>query len=168
MSEFTPSGSVAREALIEGLLAEFDEASLTVTGDCMRPALVPGERVRIVSARRRPARLGDIVLVNHAQGLRLHRVIWKGPAAWRTKGDRSFHADPRVEPRHVLGTVLAAESGRDVRSGWRKATLRSLAGALTARLRSALGVAAVLAAARLAAPPAAQAQTCSFTTPGAR
>jgi hypothetical protein len=157
---------MAREVLFEGLLDAFEQASLTVTGDCMRPVLVPGQRVRLASTRHHPARLGDIVLVNHTYGLRLHRLIWKGPRAWRTKGDRSRHADARVEPRHVLGTVFAAEDGRDVRRGWRSATLRSLAGAVAARLRSAI-LPASLGVVLTLSPAAARAQTCSFTTPGA-
>ena len=161
MTELATSGAADREALLAGLLAEFPEASLTVTGDCMRPTLLPGERVRIAPLARRPARLGDIVLVNHAHGLRLHRVIWKGPRRWRTKGDRSRHADPRVARLHVLGTVVGVEGGRDVRRGWRTATLRSVAGAVSARLRSAFALAGLLAA-LAASPGAAHAQTCSF------
>jgi hypothetical protein len=118
------------------VLTSFDHVRLSVTGDCMRPLLAPGERVLLAAAARRAPRLGDVVLVRHREGLRLHRLIWRAGRAWRTKGDRSLHFDPRVTPRDVLGVVIGAEDGRDVRRGWRRATLRSLWAGAWARLRA--------------------------------
>lgn len=137
MSASDPTAPV-QEALLSELLESFPHVSLTVTGGCMRPALAPGERVRVVSATRLSPRVGDVVLVRHRQGLRLHRLIWRGPGGWRTKGDASVHADPAVPPEHVLGTAVA--DGRDLRGRWLWATLRSWAGAAAARLRAALVV----------------------------
>jgi hypothetical protein len=165
VSERAPETVVVAPGFVEELLAHFPEALLTVTGDCMRPVLRPGDRVRLESARRRPPRLGDVVLVRQAQGLRLHRLIWKGRRTWRTKGDRSFHADPRLRPQDVIATVAGVEGGADVRRGWRRATLRSLLAAAAVRVRATAAAAVTAGLIALAAAPAG-AQTCTFPASG--
>ena len=86
-------------------------------------------------------RLGDVVLVELPEGLRLHRLIWGPPFvrsnAWRTKGDQAWLWDACTPPEAILGTVIACESG-DPRRGrvWR--TVRSLFGGLLFRLRLVL------------------------------
>ncbi len=79
-------------------------------------------------------RLGDVVLVKHPDGLRLHRLIWRLPfrsRGWRTKGDRSFLADPSVSREDILGVAEAAAPS------WTSilAALCSLTGAAVCKMR---------------------------------
>ena len=99
------------EAIVQTALELFPRVHLTVTGTCMVPALVPGRRVAIVSSARRRPLWGDIVLVRHPEGLRLHRLVWRWPFSrtWLTKGDRAVLCDPRRTAGDVLGTVIALE-----------------------------------------------------------
>ncbi len=125
------------EAVLADCLEAFPHVRLVVTGECMRPALGPGAAVLVARPALRSPRFGDVVLLRHPEGLRLHRLVWGPPLAlrsWRTKGDRSERWDPGISPGDVLGTVIAvegkAQAGRHVR-----VALRSLARALLARLR---------------------------------
>ena len=123
-------------AVIEDLLTSVGDVQMTVTGNCMAPALPEGSVVSLARAGERPPRLGDVVLVRLPAGLRLHRLIWGPPLAWgrwRTKGDRTPSWDPAVAPAQVLASVREADRGpAPVR-----AALGSLARALAAWLRSA-------------------------------
>ncbi|MFA5027738.1 MAG: S24/S26 family peptidase, partial [Candidatus Methylomirabilota bacterium] len=131
---------LARSAVLD-CLAAFPSIRFRVTGDCMRPTLPAGATVTVASAARVRPRLGDIVLVELPEGLRLHRLIWGPPvargSAWRTKGDEAWSWDTRTPPEAVLGTVIACESG-DPRRGRIRRTVRSLLGGLLCRLRLAL------------------------------
>jgi hypothetical protein len=127
------------DAVLDDCLGSFDRLRLTVTGDCMRPSLEPGDTVVLEPARRRPPRFGDVVLLRHPAGLRLHRLIWRPPfLAWRTKADRSAFCDPALRPKDLVATVVASDPHRArTRSGW--SALKSLTAALAVRahLRSA-------------------------------
>ena len=110
----TSTGVSAPDAILRGCLRAFPFVELTVTGECMRPALRPGERVRLVSPDERPPRVGDVVLARHPEGLRLHRLVWGPPFAlpgtfWRTQADRGALWDPALSPADVLGTVVEAD-----------------------------------------------------------
>ena len=123
-------------AVLAECLDTFPHVRLTVTGESMRPALRPGEIVLLARPALRPPRLGDVVLFQHPEGLRLHRLVWGPPLAarsWRTKGDLSRSCDPRISPRDVLGTVIAVE-GRSRPGGHVGPALRSLARLLVDRL----------------------------------
>jgi hypothetical protein len=105
----------------------------------MQPALAGGDRVHLVGRARCQPRFGDVVLVRHPDGLRLHRLVWGPPLApgrrWRTKADRAVLLDPALDPADVLATVVAIEdrpAGRPRRPG---AALLSLARGVAARLR---------------------------------
>jgi hypothetical protein len=98
------------ESLLRGLLGEFQECRLRVTGSCMEPALHEGDSVTLARPTTRAPRFGDIVLVRAPQGLRLHRVLWPMPGlagALRTKGDRSRILDPPLLPVAVVGIVTS-------------------------------------------------------------
>lgn len=129
-----------REVLLRELLDTSPHVRLQVQGDCMAPALLPGDTVLLASSRRRPPRLGDVVLVRLAAGLRLHRLVWGWPRrgrARRTKADRSTHWDPAFEPADVWGAVIGVErAGRGLPPAGRIApALRSMTGALLGRVR---------------------------------
>jgi hypothetical protein len=134
-----PKCPTLEEAVLTDCLAGFDRLRLTVTGDCMRPALEPGDTVVLEPARRTRPRFGDVVLLRQATGLRLHRLVWRPPLLpWRTKGDRAAFCDPALRPEDLLATVVEAHPRRtSTRSGW--SALRSLAEAVAIRfhLRSA-------------------------------
>jgi hypothetical protein len=120
-------------------LDSFPHIRLQVTGECMRPILRHGDVVRIVSTANQAPRLGDIVLVKSAAGLRLHRLVWGPPFAatggqWRTKGDHSSLWDAPVAPEDVLGVVVEVEGPC---FGWR-AAMRQASTALASLGRSVL------------------------------
>jgi hypothetical protein len=95
--------------LIEDALRAFGAVRFRVTGDCMSPAIAPGEEVLVVSAEERPPRFGDVVLVASREGPRLHRLVYAFAGSLRTKGDRAPGFDgPR---RDTLGTVVGVERG---------------------------------------------------------
>lgn len=125
---------VFEDSVLRDCLAGFDRLRLTVTGDCMRPALHPGDTVVLAPVRTAPPRFGDVVLLRHPAGLRLHRLIWRPPGLrWRTKGDRAPFCDPALARADLLATVVASEPERGaVRSAWR--ALVSLASAVGARI----------------------------------
>ena len=126
----TPTGVPRPDGILRDVLGAFPSAFLTVTGDCMLPALAHGERVRLASPARRSPRFGDVVLVRQPEGLRLHRLVWGPPLpgrSWRTQADRGPLWDAAVGPGDVLGTVVdvVRPSGpRRVGSGF--TSLRSL------------------------------------------
>jgi hypothetical protein len=125
---------VFEETVLRDCLAGFDRLRLTVSGDCMRPTLHPGDTVVLAPARTAPPRFGDVVLLRHPAGLRLHRLIWSPPGLrWRTKGDRAVFCDPSLARADLLATVIAADPQRgSVRSTGR--ALRSLLSVVGARL----------------------------------
>ncbi len=126
-------GCLADEAL-DDCLAGFDRLRLTVTGGCMSPSLEPGDTVVLEPVRKTAPRFGDVVLLRHPAGLRLHRLVWRPPfLRWRTKADRSPFCDPPLRRQDLLATVVGSAPGRvRVRSGW--AALKSLTAALAVRI----------------------------------
>jgi hypothetical protein len=128
------------EELLRDCLDSFPHVRLTVTGGCMEPALLHGEKVRLVGASRRPPRLGDVVLARQKEGLRLHRLVWGPPvarrgASWRTKADRGLLLDPPLAPDAVLASVEAVEARPGARPRRPGQALVSLVRAIAARLR---------------------------------
>jgi len=128
------------EAVLRDCLASVPQVRLTVTGRCMEPALRHGEKVLLVGASRRRARLGDVVLSRQRDGLRLHRLVWGPPLArpgspWRTKADRGLRLDPPLAAADVLASVASVEGRPSARPRRAARALRSLAGGIAARLR---------------------------------
>jgi len=122
------AGEAFAETVLRACLADFPLVRMRVTGDCMRPALEPGDSVLIASAARSPPRFGDVVLVLTPDGPRLHRLVWRAPgSAWRRMGDRSPRWDAPLPAERVLGTLVAVEMtarptrsiGRAIASLWR-------------------------------------------------
>jgi hypothetical protein len=111
----------------------------------MEPALRHGEKVLLVGASRRRARLGDVVLTRQKEGLRLHRLVWGPPLArpgspWRTKADRGRRLDPPLAGADVLASVAAVEGRPKARPRRAARALLSLAGGIAARLRMGAAV----------------------------
>jgi hypothetical protein len=128
------------EEVLRDCLASFPQVRLTVTGRCMEPALRHGDKVLLVGASRRRARLGDVVLARQREGLRLHRLVWGPPlaragSAWRTKADRGLRLDPPLAAADVLASVAAVEGRPKARPRRTVRALLSLAGGIAARLR---------------------------------
>jgi hypothetical protein len=126
------------EALLRDFLGAFEHVLLPVSGACMEPAVPEGSVVRVTSVVRRPPRLGDVVLVRHREGLRLHRLVLGPPlpaVRWRTQADRAVLWDRPLAKDEAIGTVIGIETGRGlqpVASVVR--ALRSVASGLRRRL----------------------------------
>ncbi|HET9315123.1 MAG TPA: nucleotidyltransferase family protein [Vicinamibacteria bacterium] len=127
------------DTVLADCLAGFDRLRLTVTGECMRPSLEPGDTVVLEPARRTRPRFGDVVLLRHPAGLRLHRLIFCPPLLrWRTKADRSPFCDPALRQEDLLATVVASDPRRvATRSGWSAVKSLVVAMAVRAHLRTA-------------------------------
>ncbi len=126
------------ETALRELLTSFPEVRLTVTGRCMEPALAHGEKVRLVAPARRRPRIGDVVLAQQRNGLRLHRLVWRlplVPGRWRTKADRGRLLDPPLAAADVLATVVEVEGRPEARLRRPGRALVSLAGAVLYRTR---------------------------------
>ena len=129
------------DSMLRGCLDEFAMVRLSVSGDCMMPVLRPGDTVVLAPARHYRPRLGDIVLVRLAAGLRLHRLVPGWPSrgsARRTKADRAAYWDPPFAPGDLLGAVVGLErEGRALPRPARIApALRSLVRAVLRRTRT--------------------------------
>jgi hypothetical protein len=110
---------------------------LAVTGVCMAPLLDERQPVEIASTALQRPRFGDVVLFEHPQGLRLHRIVWAplfSRGRWRTAGDAARFLDAPLQRRDVLGVVVAVDGRRPSRLQGGGAALRSLARALLRKL----------------------------------
>ena len=134
LSETEPETPRGERVLVE-CLAAFPDVRFTVSGRCMEPALAEGERVVVEGAQRRRPRLGDVVLLRHPEGLRLHRLVYALGRSWRTKADHARGLDPALVPRDVLGTVVAVEGRPDASPRRPSLALLAIGQALLARLR---------------------------------
>jgi hypothetical protein len=129
-------------AIIRDCLRCFPEVRLRIKGSCMSPCIVSGMTVILGQKVLHPPRIGDVVLLHHPAGLRLHRLFWGPPLAsgssrWRTRAERAFASDPWITPEKVLGTVVGVEElpGQDTAfRGW--ALIRFMIRSLLKELRS--------------------------------
>lgn len=95
-SESRADSRMFRE-LMRSLLDSGISVRFRARGRSMHPAIADGETVQVDPVA--PAKRGDVVIVDTADGLRAHRMR----AAGVTQGDCCFDADPDSQP---LGTVL--------------------------------------------------------------
>lgn len=86
---------------------------IALEGDSMRPLIRRGrDRVTIVP-RKRPAKLGDVVLFESPPGRYVvHRVYRLAEGRVQTLGDHCRAPDPWMPEGAVLGQVVQAERGR--------------------------------------------------------
>jgi signal peptidase I len=120
------------ETILRDCLRTFDAVRLRVTGDCMTPAIRPGDLVTVTWAGARPPRLGDVVLFRAAGGLRLHRLVPGLPrhGSWlRLKADRAPHWDAPIDRADLIGTAVGIQRADQVLRP------RSLVSALHSALR---------------------------------
>jgi len=132
----TKSETSRGERVLVDCLEAFPHVRFTVSGRCMEPALAEGDRVLVEGVRRRTPRVGDVVLLRHPAGLRLHRLVYALGRSWRTKADRGKGLDPALVPQDVLGTVVAVEGRARARPRRPALALLALGRALLTRLRA--------------------------------
>lgn len=99
---------VAEDWIREILRQDDQGARLTVSGTCMEPSLKEGSKITL---RRFDGvvRVGDVVLLRTAAGLRLHRVLLGLGDRIRTKGDRGIYLDPSSPLSAVIGVCETDE-----------------------------------------------------------
>jgi hypothetical protein len=131
--ERTPTPEVAEGWIRDALRQAAAGALLTVSGSCMEPSLKEGSRITL-KAFDGTVRVGDVVLLRTAAGLRLHRVLARVGNRIRTKGDRGTYLDPTASLSAIVGVCETGETrvARLVRAA------RSLARLFT-RFRGASG-----------------------------
>lgn len=112
-----------------------------ISGTSMLPALREGDEVVAVRCTGASGlSMGELLVVELPDaGLVVHRLLWKGAAGARTRGDGTGVMDPPVPWQDVLGRVVeVSRGGADVLPGaparwW--AWLRHFAAAAAHRLR---------------------------------
>ena len=103
-------------------LSREEPVAARLRGSCMTPTLEDGQRVLI--ERRRLYWPGDILAFGVDGDLRAHRLLGYRPSrsGWLAvlRPDSSLSGcDPPVEPRHVLGRVVARSPGCAIDVTWR-------------------------------------------------
>lgn len=109
LPERSLSPEVAEEWIREVLRQDERGARLTVSGSCMEPSLKEGSKVTLMPLQG-TARVGDVVLIRTAAGLRLHRVLLRFGDRVRTKGDSGTYLDPVSSASAVIGVCETSES----------------------------------------------------------
>ena len=82
---------------------------ICASGVSMRPALRPGDRVRL---ERREARHGDVALVVASGRVVLHRLLRRRCGHWLVRGDARPAVDGWVSPEQVLAIATARRRNR--------------------------------------------------------
>jgi len=109
LSERVLGPEVAEDWIREALRLHPQGVRLTVSGSCMEPSLAEGSKVTLATPTR-AVRVGDVVLLRIAAGLRLHRVLWRFSERIRTKGDRGMFLDPAAPVSAVIAVCETNES----------------------------------------------------------
>jgi len=111
------AGRVARPELVELLRSALavGPLELVAKGLSMRPALRPGDRVRLEA---RAPRRGEIVLAVAGDHLVLHRALRHRGKAWLVRGDARRRADGWIGEHEILGVATARARARGRVSGW--------------------------------------------------
>lgn len=107
--ERTPAPEVAEGWIRDALRLDPAGAQLTVSGTCMEPSLKEGRRIT-VKAFDGVVRVGDVVLLRTAAGLRLHRVLLRLGDRIRTKGDLGRYLDPASSSSDIVGVCELSET----------------------------------------------------------
>jgi signal peptidase I len=78
-------------------------------GRSMWPTIADGDLLYVHAADFEKLRVGDIVLLNGADGMKAHRIICRREDSFITRGDAGVEADGKVTREQVLGKVVAKE-----------------------------------------------------------
>lgn len=108
LPERTPAPEIAEGWIREALRLDPAGAQLTVSGTCMEPSLREGSRITLKSFGG-SVRVGDVVLLRTAAGLRLHRVLLRFGDRIRTKGDQGAYLDPASTSSAILGVCEVSD-----------------------------------------------------------
>ena len=109
IAERTLDPQVAESWIRECLSLHPEGVELTVTGACMEPVISEGAKI-CLGVPKRDLRVGDIVLLRTASGLRLHRILVRFGRYIRTKGDQGAYLDPPSNPQAVIAAFRSRES----------------------------------------------------------
>lgn len=90
-------------------LERLGRISLNASGKSMGGRFEKADQFKIESAKRRKPRTGDIVVVNHENQWKIHRLLCRFPhGRCITMGDTMHAADrPAPEQRDIVGVVTA-------------------------------------------------------------
>jgi signal peptidase I len=113
----------AAPALLADALGRFGSVRLRVTGTSMRPAIAPGDLVRIERCAPDAVQTGDVVAFVASGRVFVHRLleIQRTPRGsfFVTRGDSNPDPDPIVHESQLLGRVVCVVHATDRhRSRW--------------------------------------------------
>jgi hypothetical protein len=113
------AGQAVRPELVELLRTALATGPLELVaqGLSMRPALRPGDRVRLEA---RGPRRGEIVLAVAGKRLVLHRVLRRRAGAWLLRGDARRGPDGWIPSDDILGVATARFATGGRAPGWKR------------------------------------------------
>lgn len=113
LSSFAHSAQTRRvvlDLLADGIGDDEEPAQIPVSGQCMEPLIVDGDRISVIPCRCAPG-LGDIVLARtHDQELVCHRIVGRSGPDYLLAGDRTLRLDIHP-PESLIGRVVAVHRG---------------------------------------------------------
>jgi hypothetical protein len=124
--------AVARAGLLDIAHAHQADDWIVATGTSMLPTIRPGDRL-LVSFRRPPERIGQVVVVERDSHRVAHRIVAIRPddpaGGWIMKGDAESFADAPFHAGDVVGVVVgvARPSGAIRRRGFDGSSARWIA-----------------------------------------
>jgi peptidase S24-like protein len=98
------------ERLVRDVTSSGGTVWLRIVGTSMAPTIRHGDCVLLEASRRAPRR-GDVVLVQGARGLILHRVIQVRGGSVLTRGDACTATDPPVRAEEIIALTEVARRG---------------------------------------------------------
>ncbi len=101
---------VVLDLLTDGIGDDEEPAEILISGQCMEPLIIDGDRVSVAPCQGSPG-LGDIVLARTPdQELVCHRILGRSGDDYLLAGDRTLRLDTHP-PETVIGRVIAVHRG---------------------------------------------------------
>ena len=75
------------------------------TGSSMKPLILTGDRVRIKKTNYLKLKLNDILVIYLKNKIVAHRLIYKTPNFYITKGDNNIKSDGKIFSKQLIGRV---------------------------------------------------------------